>query len=743
MPAPRFLSGLPKPLLFGLYGGAGGLLGALVFGELLWRLLAPPPPPPAVPDPQVAVAASPDVEVFVDGRNALPVQVARDGFDGPVTVRLAGLPAGVAAAPIVIPAGKTEGEVVVVGSATAAVGTGPVRVAAEADAGGRSVSAEASVSLKVWDPPRARADVAFVLDVTASMQWALDDLRNGIGAFADALAQARVDFRLALVTFRDVARGEPVEVVRFGGAEFTADGAAFREGAGRLKPAGGGDIPESSFEAVAEAARLPFRKEATKLMLLLTDGPPKGAPAAAVAAVKAAGIDAVHTVVLRFDQDAYGPLREAGTGQGGGGRYFNLGDVVRGDEGFDQLLAAFGSVVTEAARAKAPDATPQVSARAAAPALGVRSLQGGEQGAAGSEGKLVLRSGAWTGAIAGLVCLALLAGQHHYLRGTLPGVGAVAAGLVGGVLAGLVGGAAGQGLYGLAPPDSAVGTAFQVVGWAVLGGLAGVGLSLVIPNMRWVHGLLGGAAGGALGAAGFLAVSGAAGDVVGRLVGGLVVGFCIGVMVAVVEAAFRRAWLEVRYGGRETVTVTLGPEPVKVGGDARACTVWARGAPGVALRFFVRDGRVVCDDAVMRREAVAADGFTKDVGTVTVVVRTGAGAAPPAPVSRPAAPAPARPAPAPLSLDDDPLPAAPVRPPVSSRPPPAPVVAPKPPPAPARPPVAAPKPPAPAAPRPPAPSPPKPAVPSPAKHPDACPGCGRVNPGKPGGRYCVVCDDTY
>ena len=28
MPAPKFLSGLPKPVLFGLYGAIGGLVGA-------------------------------------------------------------------------------------------------------------------------------------------------------------------------------------------------------------------------------------------------------------------------------------------------------------------------------------------------------------------------------------------------------------------------------------------------------------------------------------------------------------------------------------------------------------------------------------------------------------------------------------------------------------------------------------------------------------------------------------------
>jgi hypothetical protein len=39
------------------------------------------------------------------------------------------------------------------------------------------------------------------------------------------------------------------------------------------------------------------------------------------------------------------------------------------------------------------------------------------------------------------------------------------------------------------------------------------------------------------------------------------------------------------------------------------------------------------------------------------------------------------------------------------------------------------------------PAPPPPAATS--KHPDGCPGCGRVNAGKPKTRYCMVCDRTY
>ena len=880
MPAPKALSLLPKPLLFGLYGAVGGLLGALLFGELIWALLKPPPALP--PAPQVAVSASATVQVYTKSENVFPVQVARERFDTPVSVKfgllpvgmsipsvtlgagqtttqatvtttqatspgeyklsltadadadnkpitatgefkvvvtatpapppalavavppnlavykkgtgkftvsvarrsfngsvavtVAPLPAGVTAAPATIPADATDTEVTLTATDAAALGSAKLTVSAEAG----KLKAEAPTQLAVSAPPIAPVDIVFVLDVTASMQWAIDDLKNGIGKFADTLSKNQLDFRLGLVTFRDLSvEGETVDVIEFKQKEvFTSNVGVFREKVGTLKASGGGDIPESSLEGVAAASKMPYRQGTTKILLLLTDAPPKIrdlSVEATATAVKDAGIDSVHLVIQKLDLDAYKPLMSAGVAEMPG-KYFNLGDVVRGDDGFDGLLETFGKVVTAAAFARSPDTKPLIApppeppkvaataavapkAAEAAPAPAIKSLQSRETAAAGSEKRVVLRSGVWAGAIAALVCLALLSGQHHYLRGKLPSLGGIIMGLLGGLIVGLIGGAAGQGLYLLAPDGSKLGTVFQVLGWTLLGGLAGAGLSVFIPNMKMVLGLLGGAIGGAAGAAGFLYAS-TVDEIAGRLVGGLLLGFSIGLMVAVVEAAFRRAWLEVRYGAHETITVTLGPEPVKIGGDAKLCTVWARGAAPLALRFFVRDGNVICDDPVMKRESAAADGFSKEVGNVTVTVRTGSVTQPHAASQAPAKPhaatpsrapsrvvaddddnlpmpmsPPAKPAnqPAPLSLDDDvPLPPPP--------PPPASIAKPV---APMAKPAAPPKP-QPVATKPPVPVAAKPAAaPAVARSPDACPGCGRVNAGKPKQRYCMVCDNTY
>ena len=70
MPAPKLLAGLPKPVLFGLYGAVGGLLGALVFGELIWFLLSPAQAKQEV-EPRLALTASRDLQIFQGGTNKL------------------------------------------------------------------------------------------------------------------------------------------------------------------------------------------------------------------------------------------------------------------------------------------------------------------------------------------------------------------------------------------------------------------------------------------------------------------------------------------------------------------------------------------------------------------------------------------------------------------------------------------------------------------------------------------------
>jgi hypothetical protein len=107
-------------------------------------------------------------------------------------------------------------------------------------------------------------------------------------------------------------------------------------------------------------------------------------------------------------------------------------------------------------------------------------------------------------------------------------------------------------------------------------------------------------------------------------------GFCIGFMVALAEMAFRRWWLEVRYGPREVRTVTLGAVPVTVGGDERQATVVVPNAPPIFLRYGLDTDHVWCEEATTGKSVALEPGDAKTIGNVTITVcsaatRRGAG----------------------------------------------------------------------------------------------------------------------
>ncbi len=249
-----------------------------------------------------------------------------------------------------------------------------------------------------------------------------------------------------------------------------------------------------------------------------------------------------------------------------------------------------------------------------------------------------LRTAGWTALAALGVSLALVIGQNLYVHRAPITMREGAIAVIGGLVAGVVGGIAGQLPYSLVSASAnlpAIGSLLawtvlplgRIVGWAILGALVGRGLALFIPNLEPRRSLLGGAVGGALGGVGFLAAT-LLGDVIGALVGAAILGGAIGLMLALVEAAYRQAWLEVRYGLKETITVSLGAEPVRIGSDSRACHVYARGARPLAYQYRWDDGKVVCVDYATELSEVVEPGSEREIGGVTVIVRASRKAAP-------------------------------------------------------------------------------------------------------------------
>ncbi|HVX14640.1 MAG TPA: VWA domain-containing protein [Pirellulales bacterium] len=297
-----------------------------------------------------------------------------------------------------------------------------------------------------------------------------------------------------------------------------------------------------------------------------------------------------------------------------------------------------------------------------------KAIYGGSLVEAGSsrEGfwRSLLRTAGWGLLAACGMSLALVAGQNRYLhRPALTGKEAMAA-AIGGAVAGLCGALAGQFLFSLAEATAALPVLgslasvtmplARIVGWSLMGLLAGWGLSWFVPNLLATRGALGGAIGGAVGGLAFLIASLAAGPI-GALTGAAILGAAIGIMLAWVEAAFRQAWLEVHYG-KELITVSLGSQPVKIGSDNRACQVYARGARPLACQYTFADGHVTYVDFATEKSQQVEIGHEQEIGGIRVIVRgsrdhrEGAAGAPnsatrvtspPAPkVARPSAPAP-------------------------------------------------------------------------------------------------------
>lgn len=244
-----------------------------------------------------------------------------------------------------------------------------------------------------------------------------------------------------------------------------------------------------------------------------------------------------------------------------------------------------------------------------------------------------LRVGLWTAGLGVLLALGLVVGQNLYLRRRPIGPGQFLAATIGSICAGLVAGGAGQGMQRVlervagALSSGARGEIAQGLGWMLLGGLLAACIAAFVPNLPKARAASAGAIGGLLGAWVFFDLAAWVGDTAGRLAGAAALGACVGSMLAVAERAFRKAWLEVAYGPRESRTVSLGGEPVTVG-SAGGATIHARGAPPQAYRFRLQAGQVVCEDVAAGRSTTLAAGDSRRVGNLVIRVHAATGGDP-------------------------------------------------------------------------------------------------------------------
>jgi len=107
-----------------------------------------------------------------------------------------------------------------------------------------------------------KADIIFVLDVTGSMTEEINGVKNNIIEFTDSLSARGVDFKLGLVTFLDVIENTYA---------FTSNVQTFYNQVSIQRAHGGDDYPENSLQALLTASQFPFRPDAKRMIIWITD----------------------------------------------------------------------------------------------------------------------------------------------------------------------------------------------------------------------------------------------------------------------------------------------------------------------------------------------------------------------------------------------------------------------------------------------------------------------------------------
>ena len=117
---------------------------------------------------------------------------------------------------------------------------------------------------KIPAAEKVTVDFVFVVDKTGSMQPNIDAVKNNVISFTQKLVKRGIDYRIGLILFSD-----EVEKVY----QPTSNVYDFLDWISTVKAYGGGDEKENALEALVSASKLNYRKEASKVIILITDAP--------------------------------------------------------------------------------------------------------------------------------------------------------------------------------------------------------------------------------------------------------------------------------------------------------------------------------------------------------------------------------------------------------------------------------------------------------------------------------------
>lgn len=183
-------------------------------------------------------------------------------------------------------------------------------------------------------------DIAFIIDTTGSMDAYIDGVKDKAIEFSNILMDKGIDYQLGLIGFGDLGEKEKPKKYKW-----TKEVRRFQKNVMKIPRTFGGDIPESSLEAVETAveylAKRPTKNN-HKVFILITDAPPHipthhgHSLEDVVETLEASG--AICYVVARKDREsvaAYTPLTN------NGGHYYSM------DESFHDILDQIAYKIAE------------------------------------------------------------------------------------------------------------------------------------------------------------------------------------------------------------------------------------------------------------------------------------------------------------------------------------------------------------------------------------------------------------
>jgi len=119
----------------------------------------------------------------------------------------------------------------------------------------------------------AQADIVFLIDTTGSMRDEINNVKNNVEYFVDALKAKGVSAGLALINYEDITHDgyDSTEVHKNGTSNWFYDIETYKSAIGALQLGDGGDTPESAVDALETARLLDMRASAGKIFILVTD----------------------------------------------------------------------------------------------------------------------------------------------------------------------------------------------------------------------------------------------------------------------------------------------------------------------------------------------------------------------------------------------------------------------------------------------------------------------------------------